>query len=127
MTGKYGKAAVKATRLQHEGKYNSPKTAWNAAVKEGFPNSKSSQEKGCPKNAYLGLCEDGLVRGIPLGDYTGSELNKMYAVKAVCEIRKDPELQNKPGELWQRVIGKETRKNSQMDVVIALWKNNFIV
>lgn len=37
---------------------------YEKAVEEVFPNSKSSQEKSCPKNAFLGLCEEGLVKGI---------------------------------------------------------------
>lgn len=33
----------------------------------------TSQRKGCPKGVYLGLCEEGLVKGIPKGKYTKSK------------------------------------------------------
>ncbi|ARV16641.1 DUF6979 family protein [Polaribacter sp. SA4-12] len=56
---------------------------WSRSAKEVFPNSKSSQEKSCPKGTFLGLCEDGLVKGIPKGNYTKSVKNKEYALKAI--------------------------------------------
>jgi hypothetical protein len=42
----------------------------------------SAQKKGCPRGAFLGLCEEGLVKGIPAGNYTTSKDNKAYAVRA---------------------------------------------
>ena len=121
----YGQAAIKATNMQHNGEYNSPRAAWGKAVEVVFPDSPSSQDKGCPRCAYLGLCEDGLVKGVPRGNYTNSEDNKRYAVNAVSELRKNPNLTSE--ELWERVAPKGKTENSQMDVVLALWKNNLIV
>jgi hypothetical protein len=49
---------------------------WSTSSKEVFA-TKSSQEKNCPKNTFLGLCEEGLVKGIPQGNYTKSIKNKV--------------------------------------------------
>ena len=43
--------------------------------KEVFMDSKSSQEKGCPKSAFLGLCEEGFIKEISKGKYTSSVKN----------------------------------------------------
>ena len=34
------------------------------------------------RGAFLGLCEEGLVKGIPAGKYSASKDNKQYAVRA---------------------------------------------
>ena len=119
---KYGEAAVEAAELQRE--CNSPEAAWKRAVKKVFPHSPSSQDKGCPRNAYLGLCEEGLVKGVPPGEYTDSKDNKGYAVDAVSELRKNPNLTKK--ELWERVAPERKAMNGQMDVVLGLWEKQKI-
>lgn len=60
--GKYGDAAIKATKLYCDRSVPSPNSAWEKAVREVF-ESTSSQQKGCPRCAYLGLCEEGEVFG----------------------------------------------------------------
>jgi hypothetical protein len=120
---KYGKAAVRATQLILSGDALSPPTAWAKAVREVFQGSASSQEKGCPRSAYLGLCESGLIRDVEPGSYTRSILNKRYAVRAVALLRAQPALAADPVGLWRRVVGGETKQpNNQIDVVIALWR-----
>ena len=127
---KYGKAAIKATELYSIGSESSPSDAWKSAVKEIFPDSQSSQDKGCPKGAYLGLCEDGVVVGIPRGKYSRSEKNKNYAVIAIKLLRDNPSLSDDPKVLWTKVmqsLREEGKKpNSQMEVVIALWSASLI-
>ena len=122
MCGKYGQAAVLATQHYCSGAACSPPAAWALAVSEIFPNSMSSQDKGCPKGAFLGLCEDGFVAGIPQGSYTKSRLNKGYAIGAVDLLRADPDLCHDADALWDRVIERSSKTpNSQMDVVLSLW------
>lgn len=58
------------------------KEIWLKYAQKNF-ESKSSQKKGCPKNTFLGLCEEGLVKGISKGKYTKSVKNKEYALKAI--------------------------------------------
>jgi hypothetical protein len=119
---KYGRAAVLATKLITEGFARDPLEAWRKATVEIFPDSPSSQEKGCPKGAYLGLCEEGLVQGVRPGEYTTSKENKGYALKAVELLGMNPSLAKDEDLLWSKVLqGENKTPNSQMDVVISLW------
>ena len=104
-----------------------PQQAWESAALEVFPTQKSSRNKGCPKGAFLGLAEEGMIRGIPAGNYTRSLDNKQYAVDAVSILKTRPELSNDPSELWKAVMsGRSKQHNEQMSVVIALWKSGDI-
>lgn len=58
----YGQSAVHAVRA-YAALSESPQDAWNRATSDIFGVNTSSQRKGCPRNAFLGLCEEGLVRG----------------------------------------------------------------
>lgn len=64
---KYAKTSLKAIR-----NYQEPcdiVEMYLRAAHEVF-TTKSSQVKGCTKGTFLGLCEEGLVKGIPKGNYT---------------------------------------------------------
>lgn len=125
--GSYGKAALKAVKLHTSGKAKSPSDAWEKATIKMFGQGTSSQKKGCPRNAFLGLCEEGLVKGIPSGNYTMSKKNKEYAIKAVKILQGAPKLSSNSKTLWNKVIkGGQKVHNQQMDIVIALWNNNLI-
>tara|TARA_R110001592_G_scaffold25816_10_gene97628 strand:- start:155 stop:553 length:399 start_codon:yes stop_codon:yes gene_type:complete len=121
---KYGFAAKEAALIS-----GNPVESWKIAVKDF--DSESSKTKGCPKNAFLGLCEAGFVKGIKSGSYFKSKkpnLNKKYAIKAVELLISNSNLSEK--ELWELVreelnLGVK-KHNSQMDVVIALWENGLI-
>ena len=56
--------------------------------------------EGLPEGRVLGLCEEGLVKGIPRGDYTRSQMNKQYAVNAVRALRHTPSLAHDRSALW---------------------------
>jgi hypothetical protein len=45
----------------------SPVARWESAMEKLYPTSEAARKKGCPRGAYLGLCEEGLVKGIPAG------------------------------------------------------------
>ena len=78
--------------------------------------------KGCPRGAFLGLCEEERVKGVKTGHYTRSKLNKEYAMEAVRLLRLEPSLVSDRAQLWRRVIGQKTKAhNGQLDVVIGLW------
>ena len=124
---KYAQAATKAVELYLEGKINNPKEAWEEATCIYYEKGSSAQKKSCPRGAFLGLCEEGLVKRVPAGDYTSSIKNRVYAVKAVKLLAKDPELGKSSSILWEKVIGSaSTTPNQQMDVVLGLWNNNLI-
>jgi hypothetical protein len=123
MSSKYGDAALKAAGMTD---VKDPRSKWLLSVKEIFPNSLSSQKKGCPRGAFLGLCEDGLVKGIPLGSYTTSQDNKAYAIRAVQLLHSGFSSES-ASVLWKRVMdGRNKAHNSQMDVVLALWNAGLV-
>ena len=123
---KYAEIAVRATELCRSGA--SPRDAWQKAASEVFPGKKASQDKVCPRSAFLGLAEEGLIRGIPKGNYVRSPDNKRYAMEALSLIRSNPALAENPDELWGVVTaGVKKQHNAQMHVVSALWKRGDIV
>ena len=96
--GKYGEVAVNAARLLDADSKKSPLDAWNAAAKAKFRGEIEAEKKSCPRGAFLGLCEEGLVRGVVPGEYTGSDKNKSYALEAVRHLLHDPGLERRrPG------------------------------
>lgn len=85
--------------------------------------------KGCPRGAYLGLCEEGLVKGAPTPKdrWTKSIDNKRYAIKAVEALRRDQTLRNRPTDLWREASQPRTIvHNGQIDVVLGLWAADLI-
>ena len=125
--GKFGTTAVIATNLITSDKVGDPIKAWAKAALAVFPDSESSRQKGCPKNAYLGLCEDGLVRGVMRGNYTSSNKNKGYALEALHLLKSDSALVNNHALLWKKVMkGVEKKENNQMDVVISLFQEGYL-
>jgi len=96
-----------------------PMDAWKASAAKSQP---SSRDKGCPRCAFLGLAEGGLLQGIPSGAYTTSQENKRYALEAVRLLKRNPQLSKDIKKLWQlSVKGVPKKHNGQMDVVVALW------
>ena len=128
MENKYGLAAVAATKYILQNKNTPPEEAWGKSISEVFPESKSSREKGCPRNAYLGLCENGLIKGIPSGNYTNSQLNKEYAITAHNIIKSDTNTNVTASALWNSVIYNEKKShNSQMNAVMALHDHGLFI
>lgn len=124
---KYGKAAVDAVVRIHNGQTNNPAAAWETATENIFGKGTAGQKKGCPKNAFLGLCEDGLIKGIKAGSYTNSTLNKHYALEAVRILKENPGYKPSQRELWDQILNGESKSyNNQMAVVLALWEKGLI-
>jgi len=126
MANRYGEAALLAAGQGFSASSN-PVVRWDNAMQKLYPTSPTARKKGCPRGAFLGLCEEGLVKGIPAGKYTASKDNKAYAVQAAALLTEGGRKWS-VGELWQAVSNDpEKTHNSQMDVVMALWKNCLIV
>lgn len=124
----YGDVALKAVALISREDKLTPATAWDAAVAEAFPHSKSAQEKGCPRSTFLGLCESGRLKGVPPGRYTRSSKNKAYALLALDVLKRDPALAGDLKLLWNTVLSGDTKHpNHQMLVVVALWTENLVL
>lgn len=125
--GKYGNVAVMATQLYETGQAATPNIAWDMAAARVFPSSKTARKKGCPRAAYLGLCEKGIVSGIPAGNYSRSLKNKGYALKALEILKVEPALSSNYDALWELVMeGEHKIQNHQMDVVVSLLNNGVI-
>lgn len=122
----YSRAAVLAVEALKSGLIADPVDAWRYATKKAFPSSDALQNKGCPKGAFLGLCNEGMVNGIPAGSYAKQSKNGDYAIAAVNFLRANRFLASQPELLWKKVVGKTKSENSQMDVVIGLWEANLI-
>jgi hypothetical protein len=119
----YDKTALKSVQ-NYKNSYSITEI-WSTFAKEVF-ETKSAREKGCPKNTFLGLCEEGLVKGIPKGSYTKSVKNKEYAIRAVAILKQNKHTTFSPKELWGKLELGDKRSNSQMDVVLALWEHGLI-
>lgn len=126
MANRYGEAALMAAR-QGASTGGDPAAQWEMAMQKLYPTSPAAQRKGAPRGAFLGLCEEGLVKGIPAGSYAASKDNKTYAVRAVALLA-DETQKLSIGSLWRAVANDpEKEHNGQMDIVFALWKNDLIV
>jgi hypothetical protein len=126
MANKYGEAALIAARMDTHGKAITPVQRWREATSKLYPTSPSAQRKGGPRFAFLSLCEAGLVKGIPPGQYAPSNKDKAYALRAIALLNSGTH--KTINALWTEVTdGEEIAHNSQMDVVLALWKNDLIV
>lgn len=125
--GKFGEVAVDATRRLNSAEISDPREAWRSAAQELLSYSPSMMRKHCPRNAYLGLCEVGLVKGAQRGPWITSEDNKLYPVRAVQALRIDPTWFNRRALLWREVSRSQTKApNNQIDVVFALWSRGLI-
>jgi len=122
--GMYGESAIRAVKLAAGMNIPDPQAAWDQAIRSLTGNALLIK-KGCPRTTFLGLCEEGLVRGIPRGTYTSSATNKALAIKAVAALRNEPSIDNAVA-LWHRVTADRGLEDNQMDVVLSLWKNGDI-
>ena len=123
---KYGVLACKAVASCRKGV--EPRDAWALHAKEIFFDQEASQKKGCPRGAFLGLAEEGLLVGVKPGNYTNSKKNKAYAIKACAILSENEALVDSPRKLWAMVMdGEEKQPNQQMEVVTSLWKHGLIV
>ena len=121
----YAASAILAAKFAKKNRV-SPVIAWENAVKQEFPTSLNNQQKCCPKNTFLGLCEEGLIQGVNGGLYTRSDLNKKYGIVALRILASTRTRSFTPIELWKAVLTKlnadpSNQHNHQMNVVLALW------
>lgn len=125
--GKFGQAAIAAENILLTNKTVDPNSAWEIATIQIFGKGTSSQMKGCPRDTFLGLCKEGLVKGVAPGNYTQSKKNKKYAIEAINILKNDPQHVFDEKELWAEIMKNDIKKyNQQMDVVLALWNSNLI-
>ena len=125
MANKYGEAALIAARLDVPERVSAAER-WDVAVRQLYPEKPYMQKKGSPKGAFLGLCEAGLVKGVPASEAVSGGRNGAFAVKAVELLKAGTH--RTVSALWAEVsAGEELEHSAQMDVVLALWKNGLVV
>jgi len=126
MANKYGEAALIAARLDVPARVTAAER-WDTAVRQLYPEKPYMQKKSAPKSVFLGLCDAGLVKGIPAAAQSAApNRNATYGVKAVELLRAGTH--RTVNALWAEVTsGEELAHAAQMDVVLALWKNGLIV
>jgi len=126
-TNKYSQIALMAVEMLKTGQLSDPVVAWEQAAEQVYPDRKPARTKACPKGAFLGLCEAGLITLVQPGNYTSSIDNKNYAVYAVKLLKKNPRLADDHNKLWMEVLAGEFKShNNQMNVVISLWTAGYI-
>lgn len=110
---KYAQTAILAAQYVQTG--DSPVQAWEKASCEIFALGSASQKKECPKNAFIGL-------------YTDSDtLNAHYAQEGLTYLRRHSPEDISPRKLWEIITERSGKSyNSQMDVVIALYKKHLV-
>lgn len=122
----YGDVAKLAVELLEKGEADNPPEAWEKSAKK-LLNTVELQKKGCPKNSFLGLCNEGLIKGISTGNYSKPSKNGEYAVEAISILKANRFLASQPEMLWKKVAGKTKSPNHQMDVVVSLWESEKII
>ena len=110
---KYGQIAIRAVEYMKKG--IGERQAWEKASCEVFTRGSASQQKGCPRNAFIGL--------VTKNPNLRNGKNARYARKAYDILRNNPSRKYSTNDLWTLVIDEPKTHNSQMDVVLALWKS----
>jgi hypothetical protein len=130
--GKYGQTAIRAVQLLRKTPL-SAEAAWRNAAAEVF-SSDSSRAKICPREAFLGLCQHGLLDGVSRDRCTPSDSskNRQYAIVGARLVASDPYAKGRVSALWRLVmteVGADPEKvhNQQLDVVLSLRANGHLV
>jgi hypothetical protein len=131
--GKFGDTAVRATELLRSS-HRSGEDAWRQVAEAVFAGAPTSINKTCPREAFLGLCQRGMLAGVPASScrHVDWRLNRSYAIAAAQLLLTEPHLAHSgKAELWRRVVSEcgadpAKRHNSQLDVVLALFAKGWI-
>lgn len=126
---KYAKIAIEvAEELKNMKKEEQKKIdlgdLWKEKCKEN-EFKEASIKKGCPRLAFIGLCENNLIKDIEVKNSNKDSLNKNYAVEAVKVLKNDKRNYTSK-ELWEEIGNKDKKHNSQMNIVLALWEKGMI-
>jgi hypothetical protein len=122
---KYAQTARAAAQFATNNRM-SPEAAWNKAAEQVFPTQLASRVKGCPRQAFIALANAYFVKRSAAPKRASKSTSGVYALEATEALRKNPELVNSKADLWARTSGGSKKHNSQMDVVIALWNENYL-
>ncbi len=125
MANRYGEAAIQTARAEAAYRSN-PAERWAEVVGRLYPTSETARRKAAPRLAFLALCEAGRVKGIAAGTYAAGNREQQRVLRAVELLELG--MATSVNGLWSAVTdGDALPHASQMDVVLALWKNDLIV
>lgn len=126
---KYAKVAIEvAEELQSMEKEEQKKIDLGDLWKEKCKKNEfkeASIKKGCPRLAFIGLCENNLIKDIEVKNSNKESLNKNYAIEAT-KVLKNNKRNYTSKELWEEIGNKDKKHNSQMNIVLALWEKGMI-
>ncbi len=122
----YSKIAVRAAKVAASQKI-SPSKAWELEL---ILAKKS--DKGCPKGTFLGLCQSGFIKDIPIGVYTKSKKNYNYGRVGRELILAQPDKYSSDAKiLWKDILNilgeRPIAPNQQAEVLIELWKSGLLL
>lgn len=122
----YSKIAVRAANVAVSQKI-SPVKAWELELKLA-----QKSDKGCPKGTFLGLCQNGFIKGIPVGSYTNSKKNANYGLVGRELLLAQPNRYLTDAKtLWQDILQvlelSPKASNQQAEVLIELWKSGLLL
>ena len=124
--GNDGRAAITAARMLEQGTPSNPEAAWARAIRRETKSSESWR-KPCPQGAFLGLCKAGLIPGCEARPSLFRSSSGDYAVRMVEAIRLDPQVLTDRKRLWRSAVGSAKKEeNSQIDIVVSLWREGII-
>jgi hypothetical protein len=111
----YERTAIDAAELVCKG--DEPLKAWEECIVRQT-NSKSSQEKSCPKTVFLTLAK---IHKDELREAKeNSSPNERLTFKILDILTVNPELAENKIELWHR-LDTGTNHNRQLDVILIIW------
>lgn len=123
--GQYGEAAVQ-TALNYSTEKDL-KSEWTRQL-SALTSGPESIKKNCPRNVFLGLCEEGLIKNIPAKSYGAGGINKARALGLLEIAKLDSEVS--VAECYRRYRAKDSNlpagENGRADVVLSLLKANLI-
>lgn len=122
---KFSQVAIKSIELIIKEKID-PRQAWQISAEEIFKESPSSIAKNCPRSAFLVLCQEGLINGVPKGNYTNATETKEYILNGLEFIKTDTTLANSPSKLWDKVVNENKVHNQRMHILCDLYKKGYI-
>lgn len=123
---RFGLTALKARELLLTGDADTPRDAWDIAALN-ILKKQVYVEKPCPRSAFLGLCEEGFIKGVPRGNYCRATKNKEYAISAVNMLKKNPRWRSNKKDLWNEIVkDNPITHNYQLDIVFEFWDNNLL-
>ena len=131
---KIGRIAVEAQRLAATGTH--PLDAWTEVLRRTYAGKQleNQLQHTCPKWAFSGLCNRGVVAGVSPGscEEAVTKNSAEFALRALELVSKDGALLHNKRELRRRVFGIPQspgyrQPNGEVDVLLGLWEARLVV